>query len=222
MMTKKSEMAEWILDFFRRSKSEAGQIVMMRNVQNKLLELNPRERDLFFPVVNELLVNGYFTYEEGGSQCFRLTQKGRDFIYSPNAELDCCQDKILTPAQKRYINEWHQSFTSYITGLKSFISRLMLLPQATDDDRLALQRCLLIVAGKEVQEVEKALTDGNVSNTVLSKIEKMNKDLVDEAVEHLRTDALVKEFWRHLSYLRIEQEKRGAEMRMSDLKLLEK
>jgi len=215
-------MAEWILDFFRRSKSDTGQIVMMRNVQNKLLELNPRERDLFFPVVNELIANDYFTYEEGNPQCFRLTQKGRDFIYSPNAELDCCQEMILTPAQNKYISEWYQSFKTYVNDLKSFISGLMLFPQATDDDKRALERCLLIVGGKEVQEVEKALGDGNVSKSVLAKIEKMNKDLVDEAVEHLRTDALVKEFWRQMSYLKIEQEKRGAEMRMSDLKLLDK
>lgn len=81
MMTRKREMAEWILDFFRRVNADAGHIVMMRNVQNKLLELNPRERDLFVPVANELIANGYFTYEEGTLQSLRLTQKGRDYIY---------------------------------------------------------------------------------------------------------------------------------------------
>ena len=41
MITKKREMAEWILDFFRRANADAGHVVMMRNVQNKLYELNP-------------------------------------------------------------------------------------------------------------------------------------------------------------------------------------
>ena len=65
MMTKKSEIAEWILDFFRRANVDSGQIIMMRNLQNKLHELNPKERDMFVPVANELIENGYFVYEEG-------------------------------------------------------------------------------------------------------------------------------------------------------------
>ena len=59
MMTKKSEMAEWILDFFRRANVNAGEIILFRNVQNKLYELNPKERDLFVPVTSELIENGY-------------------------------------------------------------------------------------------------------------------------------------------------------------------
>ena len=37
MMTKKSEMAEWILDFFRRAKVDVGQFVLMRNIQKTSL-----------------------------------------------------------------------------------------------------------------------------------------------------------------------------------------
>ena len=92
-MTKKSEMAEWILDFFRRAKVDAGQVIMFRSIQQKMYELNPKERELFMPVANELIENGYFTYEEGTPQCLRLTEKGRDYIYDPEAVLDCCQDR---------------------------------------------------------------------------------------------------------------------------------
>ena len=82
MMTKKSEMAEWILDFFRRANVNAGEIILFRNIQNKLYELNPKEKDLFVPVTNELIENGYFTYEEGSVQCLRLTEKGSDYSYN--------------------------------------------------------------------------------------------------------------------------------------------
>lgn len=92
-MTRKSEMAEWILDFFRRGNIDAGQIIMFRSIQQKMYELNPKERDLFVPVANELIKNGYFTYEEGTPQSLRLTEKGRDYIYDPAAVLDCCQDR---------------------------------------------------------------------------------------------------------------------------------
>lgn len=33
-------------------------------------ELNPRERDLFVSVANELIENGYFTYEETNLQSY--------------------------------------------------------------------------------------------------------------------------------------------------------
>ena len=221
MMTKKSEMAEWILDFFKKSNSDTGQIIMMRTIQNKLLELNPRERDLFVPVVNELIANGYFTYEEGTPQCFRLAQKGRDYIYSPGAELDCFQDKGLTSTQEQYIAQWHQSFTAYITGLRTIISGLMLLPEATEKEKRSLARCLQIVCGTDAQDIENKLSEGTVSKSVLTKLEKLDKDLVDEAVEHFQTAALEREFWRQLSYLKIEQEKKVAEARMSALKLLD-
>lgn len=49
----------------------------LRNVQNKLHGLNPKERDMFVHVANELIENGYFTYEEGSPQVLRLTQKRR-------------------------------------------------------------------------------------------------------------------------------------------------
>lgn len=214
-------MAEWILDFFRSVKADAGHIVMMRNVQNKLLDLNPRERDLFVPVANELIANGYFTYEEGALQSLRLTQKGRDYIYAPDAELDCCQDEELTPAQRKYMADWHQSFVTYVGGLKTFISGLLTLPEATEEDKRALQRCLLILSGEDVQDVEKALREGTVSKDLLCKVEKLEKDLVDEAVAHLRTNALVREFWRQLSYLKIEQDKHGAKSRLNALSLLD-
>ena len=219
MMTTQREMAEWILDFFKRSNLDTGQIILMRNVQNKLLELNPRERDLFVPVVNELISNGYITYEEGTPQYLRLTQKGRDFIYSENAELDCFQDKKLTPVQERYVTEWRHSFSFYITQLKSLISDFLLNPQASDDDKRGLERCLNILNGRDVKDVEEALHVGNVDKGVLDKIEKLDKALIDEAVEHLHTGVIIKEFWRTLSYLKIAQEKQNAEIRLNLLKL---
>ena len=219
-MTKKREMAEWIMDFFRKSKLDVGQVVMMRTVQNKLYDLNPRERDLFVPVAQELIDNGYFTYEEGASQSLRLTQKGRDYIYDPNAELDCCQDNNLTPAQKQYIAAWHQNFTSYIEQLKTFIAGLMLIPEATIEDIRALEQCMQILNGSDVHDIEKSLGEEKISKAVLDKIEKFDKDLVDMAVDHLRTDVLVKEFWRSLAHIKIYQEKKAEEMRLNKLKIV--
>ena len=220
MMTKKREMAEWILGFFRRANVGAGQIIMMRNVQNKLIELNPRERDLFVPVANELIENGYFTYEEGQPQCLRLTQKGSDYIYNPDAELDCCYDtNKLTATQTKYMEQWHDGFVSSINGLLGIIEHLSLLPSATEDDRQGLALCQQILNGPDVSAIESSLAEAKVSKDLLERIEGLYKKLVDAAVEHIKTDALVKEFLKRLSYLRIEQDKQGALIGLNVLKI---
>lgn len=220
MMTKKREMAEWILDFFRRAKVDAGQIIMFRTVQNELLELNPKERDLFVPVANELMENGYFTYEEGTLQALRLTEKGREYIYNPSAELDCChENQSLTLPQAQYLDNWHKSFQTYIKNLFAMITAFEMLPQTTEADKQGLQEIKLLLAGKDVMDVESELSKGVVQQSTLDKIEKLNKNLVDVAVEHLQTDLLVKEFLRQLFYLKIAQDKKAEELRLSVLKI---
>jgi hypothetical protein len=117
MMTKKSEMAEWILDFFRDTKAEAGHMVMLRVIQNKLYDLNPKEKELFYPVVNELIKNDYFTYEEGQLQCFRLTEKGYKYIYDENAVLDCCYD-LRKANRKNYLDIINLGFNVASFGIQ--------------------------------------------------------------------------------------------------------
>lgn len=217
MMTKKREMAEWILDFFRRAKVDAGEIVMMRSVQNKLIDLNPKERDLFVPVANELIEHGYFIYEEGTPQVLRLTEKGHDYIYSPEAELDCCNDDKLTPSQARYIENWHDSFVKWVNGVLGIIESL--LPTATEEDKQALNLCKNLLNSYEVGVVEQRLSEGKVTNGVLNSVEDLNKRLVDTVLEHLKTDAIVKEFLKQICYLRIEQEKNAEVIRLGMLRI---
>ena len=218
-MTKKREMAEWILDFFRRGNVDAGQIVMMRSLQNKLIELTPKERDLFVPVANELIGNGYFTYEEGQFQNFRLTEKGRAYIYNPDAELDCCNDDKLTPAQARYIENWHENFVNWVNGILRLIDSFYYYPQVTENDKATLNRFKDILNGVDVKSIEESLSTKNVTTEMLDKIEKLNKDLVDVAVEHLQTEALVKAFWRQLTYLKINIDRKSEEQRLNALKI---
>jgi len=212
-------MAEWILDFFRRAKVDTNGVVMMRSIQNELIELNPKERDLFVPVANELIENGYFTYEEGPHQCLRLTQKGRSYIYDPSAELDCCHESNYNSAQTQYIMNWHNSFVEYVRKLQLFIDVLILNPNITEKDKRGLQLCKMLLNSKDVQDVEKSLNEGIVNQGVLDKIEKLNKDLVDVAVEQLQTEAIVKEFWKQLAHIKIERDKQAEVDRLNILKI---
>lgn len=181
-MMKKSEMAEWILDFFRRAKVDAGQIVMFRSIQHKLYELNPKERELFVPVANELINNGYFSYEDGTPQCLRLTEKGRDYIYDPDAVLDCCQDRRRA-SKKDYLKVVEVGLKLAEMELRgetaSLDDVLMMISDAVksiDDEEL------LSMIDRHVGIVEKMKSirpDAIISNDV--------KETVRGAVEHLES-----------------------------------
>jgi hypothetical protein len=220
MMTKKSEMAEWILDFFRQANVGAGQIILFRIIQNRLLELNPKERDLFVGVFNELIENGYFTYEEGSPQCLRLTAKGGDYIYNPEARLDCCHDQRKpTKAQSQYLANWHDSFINYIRSMLSAIATFEATPTIVEDDKKGLEELRLVLLGPDVQEIEKDLADGNVKKSTIEKIVKLNKQIVDICMEHIQTSPLEREFWKQMAYLKIENDKNSELMRLGELRI---
>lgn len=123
-------------------------------------------------------------------------------------------------AQQQYISEWHDSFVNYIGGLMSLIGAMENYPSATDEDIRGFEQIKKLLHGKEALDIERSLAEADIKQDVLDKIEKLNKDLVNMAIEHLTSDALVKEFLKKLSYYQIEQNKRLAEIRLKDLQLL--
>lgn len=125
-------------------------------------------------------------------------------------------------AQEQYISEWHDNFVSYIGGLLSLVGVMEDHPSATDEDKKGFEQIKMLLHGREALEIERSLAEADVKQDVLDKIEKLDKDLVDMAVEHLATDAVVKEFLRNLTYYQIEQNKHLAEKRLKDLQLINK
>ena len=123
-------------------------------------------------------------------------------------------------AQQQYISEWHDNFVRYIGGLMSLVVAMENHPCATDEDKKGIEQIKKLLHGREAIEIERSLAEAEVKQDVLDKIEKLYKDLVDMAIEHLTTDAVVKEFLKKLTYYQIEQNKRMAEIRLKDLQLL--
>ena len=121
--------------------------------------------------------------------------------------------------QRQYISEWHDNFVNYIGVILGLIQVMMNHPCATDEDKKVFDQIKILLHGREAVEIER-LADADVKHDIVDKIEKLNKDLVDMAIEHLATDAVVKEFLKILSYCQIEQNKRLAEIRLKDLQLL--
>ena len=108
----------------------------------------------------------------------------------------------MNNTQQQYISNWHDSFVSYIKQYEALIAALIALREATDEDKQVLDKVKLMLHGKDAQDVEKDLAEETVSKSTLDKIEKLNKDIADVAVEQLKTDAVVKEFLKRLTHLR--------------------
>ena len=123
-------------------------------------------------------------------------------------------------AQRQYIYEWHENYVSYIRGLLRLVGAMENHPFATDEDRKGFEQIKMLLHGGEAREIERSLAEGDDKQDVLDRIEKLNKDLVDMAIGHLTTDAVVKEFLKMLTYYQIELNKRLAEIRLKDLQLL--
>ena len=123
-------------------------------------------------------------------------------------------------AQKQYISEWHDNFVSYIGGLLNLVGAMENHPSVSDEDKRGFGQIKMLLHGREALEIERSLAEKEIKQDVLDKIEKLNKDLVDMAIEHLTTDAVVKEFLKKLTYYQIEQNKHLAEIRLKDLQLM--
>ena len=106
-----------------------------------------------------------------------------------------------------------------IRQYESFITALTAMPEVTDEDKKVLDRVKSMLHGKDVKDVEKDLVEGTLSKGTLDKIEKLNKDIADVAVEELKTDAVVKELLKRLTHLKIEQDKKAEEVRLKMLNI---
>lgn len=95
----------------------------------------------------------------------------------------------------------------------------MTIPQTTDKDKQALDRIKLLLHGKEAQGIEQELAAGIVRQDTLERIEKLDKDLTDFAVEQMTVAPLVKEFLKRLTYYQIEQNKRETVMKLNELRI---
>ena len=125
--------------------------------------------------------------------------------------------------QQQYLTEFHDNFVRYIKRLMAFVEGYMLLPQATENYKKELEKVKEILSGKDVEEIEKNLADGAKSGVLkkctIEKIEKLDKDLVDFALERISIDPFWKKFMRQLSIIRIEQEKNATIKRLNELQI---
>lgn len=139
-MTKK-EIAEWILDYFRKSKCRVGHVVMFNLIMmDSSNQMSPVDCDMVIPVAEELIDNGYFTFEESRPQSFRLSEKGYKYIYDPKAALDCCfESDIANEPAVVETNHWLNSYPD----VKAIYAKALVLYEQKDFSREILDNMRL-------------------------------------------------------------------------------
>lgn len=124
-----------------------------------------------------------------------------------------------TISQQQYFTNWHASFVNYIGSLLGVVAELMARPEATEEDKKGLDGIRLILDGRDAADVERDLAAGVVRKSTLDKIEKLNKDLADTCLEHIQMNPLVREFWKQMTHIRIEQDKASEQERLAALRI---
>ncbi len=108
-MKNEREIAELIFDKFRQTNSKVNHIVPVRTIRLGLInKLNPKEQELFYKVFVGLQVLDYFTYEKGGLESIRLTQKGYDYIYDDEKVEQITQKPWVIPEVEK--TDWEKAY----------------------------------------------------------------------------------------------------------------
>lgn len=126
----------------------------------------------------------------------------------------------LPTIQQQYLANWHDSFVKYVNRMLSVVATLEIQPQATDTDKQGFDALKLLLKGKDVHDVENDLSNGVVSPATLDKIEKLNKDLGDIAIDHVDANPLWKQFLKQLYSMKVENDKTAEMMRLKALHIL--
>lgn len=121
--------------------------------------------------------------------------------------------------QNRYIATWHDSFINYIRSLLGVVAGLMARLEVSEEDKKGLGNIKMILNGQDAKDVEKDLAVGVVKKSTLDKIERLNKDLADMCLEHIQMNPLVREFWKQMVHIKIEQDKASEKERLSALQI---
>lgn len=108
-MKNERDLAELIFDTFRKANCKTDHIVMMRAINFGIMNtLNPKEKEIFYTVLNGLIFTGYYTYHADSPECIRLTEKGYDYIYD--------DEKVKYMSKKPWIipdvnkTDWDKAF----------------------------------------------------------------------------------------------------------------
>ena len=118
--------------------------------------------------------------------------------------------------KQQYISNLHEDFERVVDSYLATIAFLLTQPQITDADKRALEQYKTMIKGKDVREIEKCFSEGDVTKA-LDKVAKFYKDLSDFALEHINESQIWKHVVKQATYQQIDT---GKEMAKKQLEWL--
>ncbi len=124
-----------------------------------------------------------------------------------------------TEIQKQYIASWHTSFVNFVSASIRDVDALLLNPAATKQDRHYLTKYREKLTSRDVQDIEKDLSDGIVKVSTISKIDKLHKELIDIAWDHLLDSPFLRQALKEMTYYQAQLLKDGEIQRLQGLQI---
>ncbi|MDR7208805.1 hypothetical protein [Flavobacterium piscis] len=158
-MDSKQKVKELVLDQFRKGNLRDNDIIMMRVFINLEYKLPPKQRDVFYEAINELITEEYIIYEKSTPECLRLTKKGYDYIYMEEDEIkptnmsenstDTNKEKSSDPSALEILNQaiTKVPFVKYALGIAGVGAAIAIVAMFVTEDAKVPVISLLIMLG---------------------------------------------------------------------------
>jgi len=124
-----------------------------------------------------------------------------------------------TDIQKQYLASWHTSFVNFVSVLVRDVDALLLNPAVTEQDRHYLTKFREKLTSRDVQDVEKDLSDGIVKVSTINQIDKLHKELIDIAWDHLLDSPFLRQALKEMTYYQAQLLKDGEIQRLQGLRI---
>ncbi len=121
--------------------------------------------------------------------------------------------------QQQYLSNWHDSFVNYVNQILTTIASAELSSQVTEEDKRGFEMVKVLFRGTDIRDVERDLAEGVVRQSMLDKIEKIDKEFADILVDHVDTIPLRKQLLKQLLHRIVENNKAAEEMRLNALNI---
>lgn len=125
----------------------------------------------------------------------------------------------MTSTQQQYLVNWRDAFVNYVRRLVSLTDVMKSMDITTENDKKNLELFKTFLHSKDVQDVMQDLSNTKVKRSTLDKIEKLDKDIVDFAIEHMSVSQFSRQFLKQVSYCQIERTKQAEINQLNDLKI---
>ena len=102
--------------------------------------------------------------------------------------------------KEAYILQWQTDFDRHVSWAWNYAGAVLNNPKATPDDKKCFTSVLSILSSNEVVEIKRDLAEAEITLDTFDKIEKLNKDLLDAAIDDINVTEQAKCFFKGITH----------------------